>query len=744
MVATPQDIQAYWVDAFQRSILYLDIMRERGNQFIEHYKAGKPPVLVFDYEVIVDGETLEHPCNYMLLAIKPPAGKPTDPKKRPFVVFDPRAGHGPGIGGSKEASQVGVALNAGHPVYFVSFRPNPVPGQTLRDIARAEKHFLDTVIARHPKAEAKPTIIGNCQAGWAIMMLSAYAPEQSSVIAVAGSPLSYWAGVEGKNPMRYFGGLVGGNWSAAMLADLGAGIFDGAFLDANFENLNPANTLIGKPYNLYSKVDTERERFLDFERWWGGYFLLAKNEIIELTSELFIGNKLAAGRILADDGTPLDLRAIRAPIVVIASEGDNITPPAQALNWILDLYDNVDEMRANEQTIVYTVHPSIGHLGIFVSSKVAVKEYAEFVNSLELIESLPPGLFEMVVDEVKDIGETEEQLEFTVHFEARTLDDIRRYDDGREDEEAFRSVARFSEINEGLYETFMSPFIKMMSNEGTAEFMRWINPQRMNYAIYADALNPWMLGIKAMAEIVRENRAEAPTDNSLRTAEATVVKQVEETLEKATLHRDLLIERTFKTIFSNPFVQALAGEAASFADSKKPSASYRRAFHELARLKLEGIAAREKEGSFTEAVLRIFYASIKAAGKVDARAFAAARAAKLENPRFGALSRDAFLKEAKEAAFMVAFDEEQALANLPKLLPTTEDRREACALVRRVMEMPPMASPEEMAVLERVERILEVASGNGKALPAPSEQPVTPLAAGNSPANSPAKAASKS
>jgi Protein of unknown function (DUF3141) len=42
-----------------------------------------------------------------------------DPTRRPYVIIDPRAGHGPGIGGFKDDSQVGVALAAGHPVYFV-------------------------------------------------------------------------------------------------------------------------------------------------------------------------------------------------------------------------------------------------------------------------------------------------------------------------------------------------------------------------------------------------------------------------------------------------------------------------------------------------------------------------------------------------------------------------------------------------------------------------------------------------
>ena len=124
-------------------------------------------------------------------------------RRRPFVVVDPRAGHGPGIGGFKADSEIGVALKAGHPCYFIGFLPDPMPGQTIEDIARAEAVFLEKVIALHPEADGKPCVIGNCQAGWAVMMLAAMRPELFGPIIVAGSPLSYWAGVHGKNPMRY-------------------------------------------------------------------------------------------------------------------------------------------------------------------------------------------------------------------------------------------------------------------------------------------------------------------------------------------------------------------------------------------------------------------------------------------------------------------------------------------------------------------------------------------------------------
>ena len=111
----------------------------------------------------------------------------------------------------------------------------------------------------------------------------------------------------------------------------------------------------------------------DSERYWGGHVDLNAEEIQFIVDELFIGNKLAAGRIEASDGIAVDLRNIRSPIVVFCSKGDNITPPQQALDWILDLYDDVDDIRSYGQTIVYTIHDKIGHLGIFVAGAVAKK-----------------------------------------------------------------------------------------------------------------------------------------------------------------------------------------------------------------------------------------------------------------------------------------------------------------------------------------------------------------------------------
>jgi uncharacterized protein DUF3141 len=440
----------YAIDAAQRSVLFWDVLRQRGNQYREHLAENAPHVLDYQVELVVDGRKLERPVNYALVRVVPPKGITINPKLRPFVVVDPRAGHGPGIGGFKADSEIGVALKAGHPCYFVGFLPEPVPGQTIGDIARAEAIFIEKVIAAHPQGSGKPCVIGNCQAGWAIMILAALRPELFGPIIIAGSPLSYWAGVHGKNPMRYSGGLLGGSWLTALVGDLGNGKFDGAWLVQNFENQNPANTLWTKQYNLYSKIDTEAPRYLGFEKWWGGHVNLNAEEIQFIVDELFIGNNLAAGRIQTPDGTVIDLRNIRSPIVAFCSKGDNVTPPQQALGWILDLYDSVDDIRSYGQTIVYTIHESVGHLGIFVSGGVAKKEHGEFSSNIDLIDTLPPGLYEAVFEN-KDADMANPDLasgNWVMRCEARTLDDIRALGgNDMADDRCFATAARVSEIN---------------------------------------------------------------------------------------------------------------------------------------------------------------------------------------------------------------------------------------------------------------------------------------------------------
>ena len=119
----------------------------------------------------------------------------------------------------------------------------------------------------------------------------------------------------------------------------------------------------------------------------------------------------------------VDLRNIKSPIVVFCSFGDNITPPQQALGWILDLYDQDAEIVAAGQTIVYVLHQTIGHLGIFVSAKVATKEHQELQQATDLIDVLPPGLYEAVFEAKTSATASQELVsgDYVVRFEPRSL-----------------------------------------------------------------------------------------------------------------------------------------------------------------------------------------------------------------------------------------------------------------------------------------------------------------------------------
>ena len=275
--------------------------------------------------------------------------------------------------------------------------------------------------------------------------------------------------------------------------DLGAGRFDGAHLVKNFENGNPANTYWSKDYNLYSKIDTEEARFLEFERWWGGYFRMTGEEIEGIVNNLFVGNKLARGEVVRGDQR-VDLRNITSPVVVFASWGDDITPPPQALNWIIDVWGDEKAIIEAGRTIVYMLHERIGHLGIFVGGAVARKEHDQIVNTLEQIDRLPPGLYEMVIDEKSGTGRYEdlEHGDYTVHFELRKMDDILALDpDGREDEAIFSTIAKVSVWNEAFYKSFCRPFVQAMVTKPVAEMLAAMSETRMQRLLFSD-LNPFM------------------------------------------------------------------------------------------------------------------------------------------------------------------------------------------------------------------------------------------------------------
>jgi pimeloyl-ACP methyl ester carboxylesterase len=694
----------YAVDFAQRTILLWDTLRQRGNNFIEHERQGLPPVLRFDYEMVLDGRSLERPVNYALLRIVPPKGVTVDPKRRPYVIIDPRGGHGPGIGGFKDDSQVGVVLNEGHPVYFVIFFPTPEPGQTLLDVCEAERQFVHRVRELHPTA-AKPGIIGNCQAGWAAMMLAAANPDDTGPVVVVGAPMSYWGGAwsegEGDNPMRYAGGLLGGTWLASLSSDLGAGKFDGAWLVQNFENLNPANTFWDKYYNVFSKIDDEATRFLEFERWWGGYYLLNREEIEWITQNLFIGNKLWARDANAGPSGGFDLRNIKVPIVLFASAGDNITPPQQAFNWVADVYGSTEEIKARGQVIVGLMHESVGHLGIFVSGKVANREGKQIASVLKSIEALPPGLYGMQIAEKKN---GQGKPEYEVNLVEMRLEDIvgRLNRFKRADERAFEAVKVVSEFNQRAYELFGRPIVQGFANEYGAKLSREFHPLRFQRWAFSD-LNPFLSWLAPAAQAVKAQRHALGPDDPARRIESTVSEITSACLDFGRAVRDTAAEANFFQVYGNLFAFYL-GDGRD-PETAAPAVDAR----ELPFVK-SALASIDK-GGYPEALARVGFLM---AHRDEPLPLARVQLASdlLEDYRdlLPDLPRDEARRIGGEQEIIARYEPEMAVETLPVLLAKRKDRDRLLTLLERVLADKRVQriepSTEQVAMLARIRRLL--------------------------------------
>ncbi|MGA9767277.1 MAG: DUF3141 domain-containing protein [Rhodomicrobium sp.] len=698
----------YLNDAYQRSILFLDILRQRGDQQASMAARPMATVLRYKQEQLMSGYSFARPMNYSLSRIIPPEGMRTNPRKRPVVVVDPRAGQGPGIGGFKKESEIGDALAAGHSVYFIGFTAEPVPGQRFLDVVEGQVKFFEEVVRRHPNAP-KPMAIGNCQAGYQTLMVAMLRPDLFGPCLIVGSPMSYWQGVRGKNPMRYSGGLFGGSWMTALTSDLGAGRFDGAWLVENFDNLNPANWLWGKQYNLYEKADTEGPRYLEFEKWWGSFIMTNGDEMQYLVDELFVGDKLTHNQLLSSDGKLFDLRNISSPIICFTSFADDISPPQQTLGWILDVYRDIEDIYAQGKTIVYCLDQKAGHLALFVSSRVAKNQDEQFIQLIDIIDCLPPGLYEMIVTP-NDHGEAKLTPESSVTFEPRSLDDIGAL--GRnspEDDRAFQTVERLSELNYNIYRTFFQAGLRALANNQTAALTRDLHPLRLSYSLFTSR-SPGMQEVAKLAGRVREARQPVSPSNPFWQWQGMVSAQIEAALKAFGDTRDAMVEQLFFAIFGSAALQSLLQMSETEKSTRRAPALTHDRIAAWEKEKSE-LATRLTTGTFEDAIIRAALFIIGSMGSMDSRTALTLNEARQSMTK---LTLAEFKALVRTQASILRIYRDQALEALPDLVPSEAKRNELLRTVRAgALAIGPIL-PAEEECLSRLTEFLRLERGAAK------------------------------
>ncbi|MCK7498050.1 MAG: DUF3141 domain-containing protein [Comamonadaceae bacterium] len=255
----------------------------------------------------------------------------------------------------------------------------------------------------HPDSP-KPAIVGNCQGGWAAMMLAAVRPgrhrpdrDQRRADVLLGRRLAARARATTRCATPAACSAAPG--SRRSRADLGAGMFDGAYLVRELREPEPGQHVLGQ---VLQPVRERRHRAAALPRV-----------------------RALVGRLLPDE--PRGDRVDHAATSSSATSCGRATV-RRARRQVFDLRDDqgadrrcsrrwattsrrrsrrstgsptstasTEEIKARGQVIVGLLHEDVGHLGIFVSGKVAKKEHAQIVSVLKSIEALPPGLYGMQI-----------------------------------------------------------------------------------------------------------------------------------------------------------------------------------------------------------------------------------------------------------------------------------------------------------------------------------------------------------
>jgi hypothetical protein len=426
---------------------------------------------------------------------------------------------------------------------------------------------------------------------------------------------------------------------------------------------------------------------------------MSREEIEWITRNLFVGNKLWSGDVRGTDHKVFDLREIRSPIILFASMGDNITPPQQAFNWVADVYGSTEEIKARGQVIVGLLHEDIGHLGIFVSGKVAKKEHAQIVSVLESIEALPPGLYGMQILTRKNADGT---ARYDVEFVERRLEEVveRLNRFKRADEKPFEAVEKVSEFNQQAYELFARPLVQATSSEWAAKLGRDFHPLRFQRWAISDR-NPWLWWLGPAAAAVKANRQDSGDDGPGQRMERAMSEATSASLDYYRDMRDAASEAAFFLTYGNLFSLYLADKPrAAEVGETAPDA------RDLPFVK-EALASVE-EGGYAEALARMGALLDRSGetiplGRLELRRDLLEDYAEFLPP----MPLEQMRRIRGEQDIIVRYEPERALHTLAKLLADPADRERALMLLERLLADPRVVARKwSDAMLAHVEEIL--------------------------------------
>ena len=348
-----------------------------------------------------------------------------------------------------------------------------------------------------------------------------------------------------------------------------------------------------------------------------------------------------------------------------------------------------------------------------MSGGVAKKEHAEFSSNIDLIDVLPPGLYEATF-EAKGTETANPDLaigQWVMRCEARTLDDIRAMGgNSPEDERRFAAAKRVSEINLASYQKFVQPGIKRMVTPQMAEWAHNMHPLRLQYEIFSSKI-PYMSAMKALADRTTEERKPASVDNPFLAFQEQISKQIVHALDSWRDSQEALSEAIFLNVYGSPALQAAVGidPNAELSRRREMSAEHRA----MLEKRIAELKSRIGEGGLREAGLRGLLYVGSARGMVDERSLEALRSMRRQDAD-ARMTLAVFKMLVREQFFMLLLDREAALAAIPKLLPDdVNQRRAAFAVIQEVLSASAEISGEAARRLKQVAGLFGVEAVEG-------------------------------
>ena len=279
-----------------------------------------------------------------------------------------------------------------------------------------------------------------------------------------------------------------------------------------------------------------------------------------------------------------------------------------------------------------------------------------------------------------------------------------------ENERRFATVRHVSEMNVGLYRSFLQPFIKATVTEQSAEWMKKLSPSGLDYEIFSER-NPLMRQVATLADQVRAQRRQASPDNPFVKWQQTMSEGIVAALDGWRDLRDASLEQIFIATYGSPLLQAMAGQRATDqSPRRRPGVEPERVAYIEQRL--GELKARIGEGGPREAAIRCLVYIGMAGSGVDERAFNELLEIRAGN---SGMKLEEFKRVLREQYFALLLDRDAAVAAIPEMLPAdAEVRAKVLDAIQRTV------SAAGKVTGERAKRLAEVESicGAGPKLPA--------------------------